>query len=325
MSMPRAHSAPESRPRNPFWDSRAAAAAALAQTVLNALPEALACWIGKTLGRWVCRLDGKHRRRVLRNMDVAFREELPRAEKERLCQAYFEHLGLAIVEIARFERLDRAALDARFDLSELSQLDALLARGKGVICVPAHHGNWELCAYAAGLAGRPLKLVVRPLANPALDAFLTAQRERSGNEVIRKWKVLWKLKKLLDSGAAVVLTNDQNGGTQGIFVPFFKTLASTLTSPAELHLATGAPLAVVTLNRQKNERHHRLHVWAVIEHARTRDHNADVVTVTRRINDAFETAIRTYPEQWLWVHPRWKTRPPGEPAGPDGLPPRVAE
>ena len=177
--------------------------------------------------------------------------------------------------------------------------------------MPAHHGNWELCGYAVSLKGYPLQSVARPMDNPLLDELITAHRERSGNKIIQKWKVLWKLKKLLDQGGIITMSIDQNGGLGGLFVPCFKTLASTVTSPAELHLATGVPIIVTTLNRKPDKIHHVLRVWDVIEHPRTDDHLADVRAIITRINAAVEKAVRAYPEQWLWVHKRWKTRPAG--------------
>jgi KDO2-lipid IV(A) lauroyltransferase len=192
-----------------------------------------------------------------------------------------------------------------------------------LLCVPAHHGNWELCGYTASLLGYPFKSVARPLDNVPLNTLITEMRERSGNEIIQKWKVLWKLKKLLDHGGIVTMSIDQNGGVAGLFVPFFNVLASTVTSPAELHLLTGTPIIVGTLNRLPDGVRHVFRLWDIIEHKRTDDHAADVTAVVKRINGAVERSIRAYPEQWLWVHKRWKTRPPGELPGADGLPPRV--
>lgn len=315
--------APKRKPRDPFWDSRVYALVSALIALLNLLPGCLARWLGRTAARVVWLLDGKHRRQVILHMDIAFRETLPRAEKERLCKLWFEHLGLALVEFARMKQLTRERADELVDFTELKKFDELLARRKGLICVPAHHGNWELCGYTVSLKGYPLQSVARPMDNPLLDELLTAHRERSGNKIIQKWKVLWKLKKLLDKGGIITMSIDQNGGVGGLFVPCFRTLASTVTSPAELHLATKAPLIVATLNRKPDKVHHVLRVWDVIEHERTDDHAADVKAVITRINAAVERAVREYPEQWLWVHKRWKTRPPGEVAGPDGLPPEI--
>ena len=101
-------------------------------------------------------------------------------------------------------------------------------------------------------------------------------------------------------------------------------LASTVTSPAELHLATRSPIVVATTNRCADGIRHVLRVWDVIEFTPTEDHDADVRAIITRINAAVERAVREYPEQWLWIHQRWKTRPPGEMPGADGLPPRCS-
>ncbi|MFH0937717.1 MAG: lysophospholipid acyltransferase family protein [Planctomycetota bacterium] len=311
---------PERAPRSPFWDRCAWVAVSLVMTFFNVLPASVARWLGRRLGNLIWWLDSKHRRQVLWHMNLAFRNEKTSAEKKRLCYRYFEHMGLAVIEFARMKRITKENVDELVDFSALKLFDEQLARGKGLLCVPAHHGNWELCGYAVSLKGYPLKSVARPLDNPLLNEMINKHRERSGNVIIEKWKVLWKLKKLLDQGGIVTMSIDQNGGVTGLFVPFFNVLASTLTSPAELHLATGAPIIVATLTRQSDGIHHVLRVWDIIAHSRANDHATDVKTVTMRINAAVEKAIREHPEQWLWVHKRWKTRPPGEIVGPDGIP-----
>ena len=316
--------APKRKKRDPFWDERAYAVAAALIRILNILPGPVARFVGKTAGRLAWRLDGKHRRQVLYHMDLAFRNEKTRQEKEELCRRWFEHMGLSVVEFARLEQITAENVHKIVDLTELPTLEKLLARGKGLICVPAHHGNWELCGYAVAIKGYPLKSVARPLDNPLLNELIKNVREKSGNEIIEKWKVLWKLKKLLDRKAIVTMSIDQNGGVAGLFVPCFGTLASTVTSPAELHLATRTPIVMTTVNRQADGVHHVMRVWDIIEHTPTDDHAADVKAVITRINMAVEMAVRAYPEQWLWVHKRWKSRPPGEVAGVDGLPPRIS-
>jgi KDO2-lipid IV(A) lauroyltransferase len=256
-------------------------------------------------------------------MDLAFRDEKTKAEKEHLCKIYFEHLGLTAIEFARMRHITKENVHDIIDLSDVKIFDELLLRGKGLLCVPAHHGNWELCGHAVSLLGYPLKSVARPLDNVALNTLITEMRERSGNEIIQKWKVLWKLKKLLDIGSIVTLSVDQNGGVAGEFVPFFGVLASTVSSPAELHLLTKTPIVVATLNRLPDGIRHKFTVWDVIEQPRSNDHAADVRIVLTRINAAVEKSIRAHPEQWLWVHKRWKTRPANEVLGVDGLPPRT--
>jgi KDO2-lipid IV(A) lauroyltransferase len=315
--------APKRKPRDLFWDSRVSAAVSALMLFLNILPAPLARWFGRTVGHCLWRFNRRHRIRVLRHMDLAFRNEKTREEKERICYRFFEHMGLAAIEFARLGKLTRENIEQTVDLTELKKFDELLAKGKGLLCVPAHHGNWELSGYAVALKGYPLKSVARPLDNPFLNELIMNLRERSGNEIIQKWKALWKLKKLLDHGSIVTMSIDQNGGVAGLFVPMFGALASTVTSPAELHLVTRSPIIVAMTNRCADGIHHVLRVWDVIEHPPGPDHEADVKAIITRINAAVERAVREYPEQWLWIHQRWKTRPPGEVAGADGLPPVV--
>lgn len=316
--------APKRKERNPFFDRSIHAFAQALIIFLNALPDSLARALGRAAGRFAWRIDKRHRKQVLRNMDIAFRSEKTRAEKEELCRRYFEHVGLSAVEFARMSRLNRENVRELIDLTELKQFDEMIARHKALLCVPAHHGNWELCGYAVSLMGYPIKSVARPLDNPLVNQMILEIRERSGNVIIEKWKVLWKLKKMLDKGDIVTMSVDQNGGVAGQFVPFFGSLASTVASPADLHLVTGVPIFVCTLNRKDDGIHHVFRVWDIIEHPKSADHNADVRAVLTRINAAVERSIRAYPEQWLWIHKRWKTRPPGEVPDADGLPPLIA-
>jgi len=318
---PAVNHGPTRRARDPFWDSRVHAIACTARTLFNILPDGLWRWTGKMLGRAAWKLDRKHRLQVVRNMDIAFRDEMTHQQKVDLSLRYFEHLGVGVIEFARMLRITPENVDEIADTSELEKFRDLLSRGKGLLCVPAHHGNWELCGHVVSIKGFPVKVVARPLDNPQVNDMITAVREQYGNEVIYKWKVLWKLKKLLDKGSIISLSIDQNGGDGGIFVPYFNTMASTITSPAELHLATGTPILVATLNRKEDGMRHVLRIWDVIEHPPTGDREADVRTIVTRITLATEKAVRAYPEQWLWVHRRWKTRPPGEVPGVDGLPP----
>ena len=292
--------------------------------VINLLPGGVARWCGRSLGRLVWRFDRKDRRRVLHHMDIAFRDEKTREEKMDICRRFFEHIGLSLIEFARMRQLTPENVDQCVDFSELKKLDELRAGGRGLLTILAHHGNWELEGFTVALKGYPLKSVARPLDNPPLNALIMSIREHSGSQIIHKWKVLWKLKKMLDHGEIVTMSIDQNGGVAGLFVPCFGTLASTVTSPAELHLASKTPIVVLTLNRKADGIHHVLRIWDVIEHPPGADHDADVRAIITRINAAVEKAVREYPEQWLWGHKRWKTRPPGEILGADGLPPKLS-
>lgn len=317
---------PARKPRDFAADRAAEALLRLLILFFQTVPGSVARWTGRQLGLLAWRMMKRKRRQMLRHMDLAFRGEFSRAQQEAWVRGNFEHLGLFAAEFARLTLCTKDNIGSLCDLSEIRRFDELLAArsGKGLLVVPAHHGNWELCGYSVALLGYPLLSVARPLDNPLVNELVDGIRERSGNEIIHKYQVLWTLKKQLDRGRVVTMSVDQNGGVAGIFVPLFGTLASTVASPAELALASGASVVVATLNRQPDGVRHKFHIWDVIEWRKTGDHDADRRALLVRINQAYEKAIRAYPEQWLWGHQRWKARPPGETPGPDGLPPRAS-
>jgi len=313
--------APTRKPRNVTVDRLAHALVRLIVVSLASLPAGFGRSVGRFIGSMIWRIDKRHRKQVLLNMDIAFRKGKSQSEKDNLCKKYFEHVGLSLVEIAKMGHLTRETVTDLCDVSELKQFETVIAKGKGVLIVPAHHGNWELCGYAVSLMGFALKSVARPLDNPYLNEYLMEYRQRSGHVIIEKWKVLWKLKKMLDKGDVISMSVDQNGGIGGEFVPFFGSIASTVASPADLHVITKTPIIVATLNRKADGLHHVLRVWDVIEHEPYTDQKEASRKVLKRINAAVEKSIWEYPEQWLWIHRRWKTRPPGEVPAADGLPP----
>jgi len=315
--------APDRGPRNPVTDRAAYAFARLFLLLFRHLPGGVARWIGRRMGDAVFICSPRYRRQMIHHMDIAYRHEKIREEKQRICRLNFQHLGLFLVEFSRMRWLTRENAHEYIDLSQLKVLEEMLAKGRGLIAVPGHLGNWEMCGYVVSLFGYPLKSVARPLDNPLLNEMVDRIRETSGNTIIHKWQILWKLKKLLDQKGIVTMSVDQNGGVSGLFAPLFGILSSTISSPAELHLATRAPIVVATLNRLPDGVHHVFNIWDVIEFKKTGDYDADRLAIVTRINAAYEKAIRKYPEQWLWVHRRWKTRPKGEMPGPDGLPPKM--
>ncbi|MCK6470961.1 MAG: lysophospholipid acyltransferase family protein [Planctomycetes bacterium] len=317
---------PERAERNAFADALGAIGARLLLGFFRVLPGPVARAVARAVAALAYTLLGRKRRQMVSHMTIAFRDGMTQEEKLRWARGCFRHLALSTVEFARMTKLRKETLEQIVDLSEAKVFDELLAKGKGrgLLSVPAHHGNWELLGYAMALKGYPLISVARPLDNPKMNELVLGIRTAGGNRIIDKWQVLWKLKKEIDKGSIATMSIDQNGGTGGQFIPLFGTLASTVSSPADLYLAAKVPLVVCTLNRLSDGVRHKMHVWDVIEYEeRSGSYEERRDQLLLRINAAYEKAIRTYPDQWLWGHKRWKTRPLGEKPGPDGLPPRV--
>lgn len=264
---------------------------------------------------------GRDRKGYWRNVRIAFRPGgLAPARPRRHLWRWARHMTWLAVDSCRLHRIDATTLRAFCDLTEFPQLRDLHAEGHGIVFATAHIGVWDVAGYAAGLLGLPITSVFRPSPFPALDRVVSDLRTGTGQTVVAKRNVLWTLKKALARKETVGILCDS--GTRGSddFPPFLGTPAATVATPALLHLATGAPIAVVTVQRTARFRF-RLRVWDVIRHAPTDDRRADVAAILQRINAGLTRGVAAAPEQWFWQSRRFKHRPPGEVTDPDGLPP----
>ena len=194
---------------------------------------------------------------------------------------------------------------SRVHVEGVEHLRRAAAAGRGILVLTAHYGNWELLAAAHGLTGLPLSFVVRPLDDPILDDLAGRFRRRSGAELIVKHRAVREVMQALRRGRMVGILLDQNATRgEGVFVPFFGVPASTSKGLALLALRTGAPVVPVFLRREPDGRH-----CMDVRPPLPAPPDEDVLTYTAAFNAAIEAAIRRAPEQWLWMHARWRTRP----------------
>jgi KDO2-lipid IV(A) lauroyltransferase len=240
---------------------------------------------------------------------VAF-PDLPTATRRRLARQAWQHLGMTLVELARF--LDRP-LDATLSeltIDGLEHLRPVMATHGRALMLTAHLGNWEYLAASHRLMGYPLAIVVRPLDSPALDELAAAMRRKTGAELIDKRGALRPVLEALRRGGLVGILLDQNATRrEGIFVPFFGRPASTSRSLALLALRTGTPIVPIFIQREGIGRH-RVVIEPPLPVPEPNDFEGAIVELTARCNEAIEAAVRRTPEQWLWSHDRWRTRPP---------------
>src|SRR5262249_27637577 len=188
------------------------------------------------------------------------------------------------------------------------------AKGKGVLMLTGHIGAWELCAFAQGIYGHPLSFLVRPLDNPLLDNLINGYRSLSGNSTIDKNDWVRAVLKTLKSGRDVGLLIDINTvADEGVFCEFFGIPACSTTGLAVFALRSESPVVPGFLIWDESQKKHILHFEPEIECIRTGDFREDVKVNTARFTKAIEEIVRRYPEQWLWIHKRWRTRPDGEP------------
>jgi KDO2-lipid IV(A) lauroyltransferase len=284
------------------------------------IPARVACWLFMRLPVSLARLFGRlfsflfwhlvpRRRRVaIENIRGAFPEKSD-AEVMELARAHYRHLGLFLADVVLVTRLRPENLDRYVDTSEQSvAIEEAMKRGKGVLFFTAHAGCWELAGAATSLMGYPVNAVGRPLDNPLIDRLVSGFREASGQKIISKFNALRGVLRALKRREIAAMLMDQDAGRQGIFVEFFGRICSTSDAVGRMAVRTGAPVIVSLTQRVDESPRHRF-TSRILEVPLSGDARADAEEITRRATALLEEQIRQHPEQWLWVHRRWKTRP----------------
>ena len=204
--------------------------------------------------------------------------------------------------------MSRGDLDRIVQLENFHLLDDALAKGKGAIVVLAHMGNWEVSGLAVSRKGYDLSSIARPIENPFLDAYVNRLRRSTGQEIIPKQRAVRSMAESLKSNKILAILADQNARKNGVFVPFFGRPASTVRSPALMALKYGAPIFAVNLFRSgRNE--YRVVMTPEIPIPKSGDREKVIEKITADVTARLEGFIREHPEQWMWLHARWKTKP----------------
>lgn len=293
---------------------------AAARGVLGAfriLPRSVAVRAGEAAAKIGLRSVKSLCRVAERNLEIAMPKLSP-AERRKIATGSFESLGRMLAEMSRFPSVSREALaeliEFRFDPELLERQKKLRAEGRGTILVSPHLGNWELLVFAYSALHEPMSYLARPLDNPLIEALTVRLRTRFGNRPInKKNSVPAAIRVLREAGLLGILADVNAHPKEGVFVPLFGVPACTSAGPATLAIRTNSviiPLAGVW--DEKSGKYIAVN-GRLIEPARTGDRQKDVVETTARLTAEVEKLIRAYPDQWLWIHKRWKTRPPGDP------------
>lgn len=275
---------------------------------LGRAPWGVASWLGRRMGD-LAYLALPHRRRIaLENLAQAF-PEMTAEERRALCRRSWQHLGLVFVELCALLSRPLDDLLSRIIVEGREHLDRAMAAHGRVLALTGHLGNWEVLSVAHRVTPYPLAVVVRPLDAGWINPLAERLRLRTGIELIDKRKALRPILAALSRGGMVGILLDQNATrSEGVFVPFFGRLASTSRSVALLALRTGAPIVPIFARREGDGRH-RIIVRPPLDVPETGDRETAVAELTGRCTEVIEAAIREAPEQWLWVHNRWRTRP----------------
>ena len=278
---------------------------------LGWLPRPVARWVGAELGRMVFWAVPRLRRVGVRNLEMAL-PELDEAERLRILKGVYRGLGWQLAEFCRMERYTQANIEGWIRYEGLDRFLAAEAEGKGVLVLTGHLGAWELSSFYHSLMGHPMGMVIRRLDNRYLDGFVNRIRCLHGNKVLHKDDFARGLITAMRAGETVGILMDTNmTPPAGEFVPYFGRLACTASGLARVALRTGAAVVPGFLVWEAAERRYVLHFGERVDLPESDDAEANVLELTRRCTAVIESWVRRYPEQWLWIHRRWKTRPDG--------------
>ena len=279
---------------------------------LGLLPRPAARFVGAGFAAAAYAFRGPLRRAAMFNLGLAF-PDWSDAERKRVIRGMIRQIGWMAAEFSQFPKYTRKNIQNIVVLDGFENFDAARRRGNGVLFLTGHMSAWELAPFAHALYGHPLHFLVRPIANRRVDALINRYRCLSGNQPIEKNKSARSILRILADGGTVGILSDHNTVLEeSVFVDFFGIPASTTSGLARIALRTDAAVVPGFLSWDSARRKYRLRFEPAVELARTGDEELDVIENTARFTKTIEDYVRAYPDQWLWVHKRWKTRPPGE-------------
>jgi Kdo2-lipid IVA lauroyltransferase/acyltransferase len=279
---------------------------------IGALPRPLARAAGIALAWTIYAVHGRLRRVGMRNLELAY-PKMNRRDRGRILRGVFTSFGRQAAEVCLFPKYTRENVSEVVVYDGFENFEQAFARGKGVLFLTAHLGGWELSAFSHSLNGYPLHVVMRPLDNVYLDRMTRQYRTMHGNSLVDKDDFVRGLLGAMKAGETVGILMDTNmTPPQGVFVDFFGIAACTASGLARIALRTDAAVVPGFTIWDAELKKYRLRFDRAVQLVRTGDDNADVVANTALFTKVIEDYVRKYPDQWLWVHRRWKTRPPGE-------------
>ncbi|HTD97452.1 MAG TPA: lysophospholipid acyltransferase family protein [Edaphobacter sp.] len=280
--------------------------------LIGALPRGAARVVGAGIGAIAFKALGRLRSVGTRNLELAF-PEMTVVGQEKILRSVYRSLGYLLAEFCQMPRYTPKSASGFIRYEGLENYLLARERGKGVLVLTGHLGAWELSSFYHSLMGMPMGMVIRRLDNPLVDAFVNRIRCQHGNRVIHKDDFARGLIASMRAGETVGILMDTNmTPPQGVFVPFFGVPACTASGMARIAAKTGAAVVPGFLLWEAEEQRYVLRFGEELEVIDTGDSESDAVANTASFTAEIERYIRQYPEQWLWMHRRWKTRPAGE-------------
>jgi KDO2-lipid IV(A) lauroyltransferase len=280
--------------------------------LLGLLPRRAARGIGAGVGALAYRILPRLRSVGTRNLEIAF-PEWSEAQRQEVLRKLYRNLGWELAEFCQMPGYTPENTRSFLRYDGLERYVAARDKGKGVLIVTGHLGAWELSSFYHSLMGHPMSMVIRRLDNAKVDQLVNGIRCLHGNRVLHKDDFARGLLGAMRHGESVGILMDTNmTPPQGVFVPYFGRLACTASGLARVALKTGATVLPGFMLWEDAAQKYVLHFGEEIVFDRTGDDEVDTVANTAKCTAAIEAYVRQYPDQWLWVHRRWKTRPEGE-------------
>ncbi|MGE3467722.1 MAG: lysophospholipid acyltransferase family protein [Pyrinomonadaceae bacterium] len=292
------------------------AATRISLGAMSLLPRSAAIRAGMLIMRAVSVLSGNLRRTGMRNLEIAFPEKTVE-QRAAILRGTFDSLGRLLGELSHIPKLTGDSLAEMIDLDPDGNLEAayrkVKAEGRGVLVTTAHLGNWELFVLSFAARFEPISYLARPLDNPKIDSLLNRLRERFGNTPINKTHSFNKAIRVLRHGGILGVLADVNAHPkEGVFVPFFGVPACTPSGAAMLAMRSNALIYPMFCVWDSTASRYKVVHGSALEPSNTGDRKQDIINTTARYTSEIEKLVRAYPDQWMWIHRRWKTRPPGE-------------
>lgn len=300
------------RKRSRIQNKTELAALRLMLGAIGALPLAASLRFGETVGRILAKLLPNLRRTALRNLEIAL-PDMKIEEKRLIVRKVFESLGRHLGFVSHFKKFKHEDVRDLVDIVGRENFYAAHERGKGVLFFTGHFGSWEVFNLLPPAFGYGMNILVRRIDNPLVESFVDGWRTRFGSVTIDKSRSARTMYRILKKGEMLGILADLNvQEKEGVFVDFFGIPASTTTSIAKLALATGASILPAFAVWDEPRRKYVVHLEPEIAYDRSDPSEENVRRITQAVTSVVEKYVRKYPEQWLWIHKRWNTRPSGE-------------
>lgn len=281
----------------------------VAASAMQVLPIDMVLGGASDVGRLLFRFDRKHRERAMKNITRSL-PELSEDEASRVAMGSMQRLLQLGVDVIFTTRLiDHCTWSSHVKFKNIDEALNLLLSDRGAIMLTGHFGNWEILGYLLTTLGIDLAAVARPIDNPLVNEWLLGVRERRGMRIITKWGATKSMTDVLSRGGTLGFIADQNAGYKGMFVPFFGRLASTYKSVGLLAIRYDVPVVCGYARRLGDEFKFEAGVTDIIYPEQWKSQKDPLYYLTARYMRSIEEMVRLAPDQYMWLHRRWKSRP----------------